>query len=446
MKYIVSISSSSSSFIISLISLIVVIIIVYIKRSKISFTFKQLYNFVMSIFGSLNPLNLVGAVGGVGVPYQCPKDRFQQGALCYNKSDVPGGYDWSGASALGQITKICPDISKQAVPAITVDNCSYEQKPYPLQCPDNLQQSGLLCYDKCPSDKPNNVAGVCWPNCPNGFIDFGAGCTKPESYGNGVGYVPKLNDCPPRSHSGAADDCYADVVDREDGVNGAETWGSHRDKDDGCSWNRHIESSVCFRACPQGYFGRSYERCAANGADSFGVMRRVLDRGTHCDNDDQNIAGLCYKKCRSGFHYVGGNVCSPDCPSGYTDSGVSCTKNTSNVALRHGIDTCPKDHSYKSGALCYDAPVKNQWWEFKCMAGNCNLARDPKWPTPYTLFQGHSCPDDHPDDEGNSGLCYQKPPSYYKYTAPNTPIPFENCGLGLCHKPFLTSSIPLTTS
>lgn len=422
---IISISSSSSFSSICIIMILIMFIFIKLKRSKISFTFKQLYNFFMSIIGSLNPLNLVGSVGGVGVPYQCPKDRFQQGALCYNKSDVPDGYDWSGPSALGQITKKCPDISRQAVPAVTLLNCSYEQTPYPLQCPDDLQQSGLLCYDKCPADKPNNVAGVCWPNCPNGFTDFGVGCTKPASYGNGVGYVPKLNDCPDDSYD-VAGTCWKH--------NYKTSWGSIR-----CSGPQ--KDAVCGAFGCGGAYG--YNDCYST--DFPYVYKNIGDRGNHCDNDDQNVAGLCYKKCRSGFHYVGGNVCSPDCPSGYTDSGVSCTKNTSTTTLRHGIDTCPRDHSYKSGALCYDAPVKNQWWEFKCMAGNCNLARDPKWPTPYTLFQGHSCPDDHPDDEGNSGLCYQKPPNYYKYTAPNTPIPFEKCGLGLCSKPFLTSSIPLTT-
>lgn len=413
-----SISSSflSSSFSCLIIVVIITILYMKLKGSHTNLSFKKIYDFIMSIVLSINPLNLVGSVGGVGVPYQCPKDRYQQGALCYNKSDVPDGYDWSGNSALGQVTKICPDISNQAAPAVTVDNCSYEQTPYALQCPDDLQQSGLLCYDKCPADKPNNVAGVCWPNCPDGFTDFGAGCTKPAPQLNGAGYIPRLNDCPDGSYD-VAGTCWQH--------NYKTSWGSV-----GCTGGRGFQI--------QGY-GDCYR------SDFPYVYKNIGDRGTHCDNDDQNIAGLCYKKCSSGFHYVGGNICSPDCPSGYTDSGVSCTKNTSTVALKHGIDTCPKDHPYKSGALCYDAPVQNQWWTFNCMAGNCNLARDPKFPTPYTLFQGHSCPDDKPDDEGNSGLCYPNPPSYYTYSDPDTPIPFENCGLGLCHKPFFTSSIPLSS-
>jgi len=35
---------------------------------------------------------------------------------------------------------------------------------------------------------------------------------------------------------------------------------------------------------------------------------------------------IIYPKCREGFHNVGCCVCSPDCPEGWTDIGVSCKK------------------------------------------------------------------------------------------------------------------------
>jgi hypothetical protein len=51
------------------------------------------------------------------------------------------------------------------------------------------------------------------------------------------------------------------------------------------------------------------------------------------------VAGLCYKKCKSGYHYLGGNLCEPDggpgikvtspqrmnCPSGSTATISGCT-------------------------------------------------------------------------------------------------------------------------
>lgn len=378
-SYILSSSSSVISFIIS------IIILIFIFQYR-DYNLQSIYNFIISVISSLLPTNNIG-VAGTGVPYVCPSDYYQQGLLCYKKKDVPDGYDWTGDAAIGQITKTCPNIDNQPANAYTINNCSYQQTPYPLQCSSNLQQSGLLCYDKCPADKPNNIDGICWPNCPDGFTDFGVGCTKPSSYGNGVGYIPTLNACPNGSH---------DVA--------------------GTCWTNNFPWTVSVN---------------------------IGDRGSSCNNSDTNIAGLCYAKCKPGFHSVGGNICSPNCPDGWTDSGVSCTKPTTSVIIRNGIDTCPPDHPNKEGALCYDYPVKNKLWEYTCIAGNCNLARNPLWPTPYSLLQTHSCPSDHPDDEGNSGLCYPKPPNYYTIESPTVSTPYENCGLGLCSKPYFTSSEPI---
>ncbi len=35
-----------------------------------------------------------------------------------------------------------------------------------------------------------------------------------------------------------------------------------------------------------------------------------------------------YPKCQSGFHAVGCCVCSPTCPDGMNDIGISCGKNS----------------------------------------------------------------------------------------------------------------------
>lgn len=112
--------------------------------------------------------------------------------------------------------------------------------------------------------------------------------------------------CPPRSDTKwwSAGDCIADgPVDREDSRNDGETLGIHADDKpggrDGCSWNRHREGILCFRDCPNGYYGRATEKCWANGADSFGVMKRSSDRW-QCpppgNTTHTKLAGLfCYK-------------------------------------------------------------------------------------------------------------------------------------------------------
>jgi hypothetical protein len=111
--------------------------------------------------------------------------------------------------------------------------------------------------------------------------------------------------CPNHSYENWAGDCMGIAVDREDGRNEAEArWFKANDLKwsqekghyrDGCSWNRHEEAGVCFRSCPSGTFGRAYEKCFPNGADSFGVLKRLSDRW-HCPNKKYpNKRGLfCY--------------------------------------------------------------------------------------------------------------------------------------------------------
>lgn len=35
---------------------------------------------------------------------------------------------------------------------------------------------------------------------------------------------------------------------------------------------------------------------------------------------------MFYPKCKPGFHSFGCCICTPDCPDGWTDIGVSCKK------------------------------------------------------------------------------------------------------------------------
>jgi hypothetical protein len=74
---------------------------------------------------------------------------------------------------------------------------------------------------------------------------------------------------------------------------------------------------------------------------------------------DEHGAGNCeksglivYPKCRANFHAVGCCVCSPDCPGGMTDTGVSCTKKSQGRGAGIPIHACA-DNMDKDGALCY---------------------------------------------------------------------------------------------
>ena len=60
--------------------------------------------------------------------------------------------------------------------------------------------------------------------------------------------------------------------------------------------------------------------------------RQTYDRGvgkipTECPAGKVNNAGLCYDPCISGFSDKGTATCTRDCPSGYTDTGLTCHYN-----------------------------------------------------------------------------------------------------------------------
>jgi hypothetical protein len=40
----------------------------------------------------------------------------------------------------------------------------------------------------------------------------------------------------------------------------------------------------------------------------------------------EQVGAIVYPKCKSGFYAIGSNICSPVCPTGMQDIGVSCKK------------------------------------------------------------------------------------------------------------------------
>lgn len=61
---------------------------------------------------------------------------------------------------------------------------------------------------------------------------------------------------------------------------------------------------------------------------------------------------MAYPTCKEGFTPFGGNVCTPVCPSGMTDIGVSCAKQT--YIRTAATATCAPGQVYEAG-LCYVA-------------------------------------------------------------------------------------------
>ncbi len=60
---------------------------------------------------------------------------------------------------------------------------------------------------------------------------------------------------------------------------------------------------------------------------------------------------MFYPKCKPGFHPVGCCVCSPDCPTGMSDIGVSCQKQS--YGRTAGTSMLCAPGLEQNGALCY---------------------------------------------------------------------------------------------
>ena len=149
-------------------------------------------------------------------------------------------------------------------------------------------KEGARCYDKCRSGYSSGGL-ICYQNC-NGFgRNDGAYCAKPGSYGRGAGRSPCT------------------------GCSGCSK----------CGW----------RGCS-----------GCSGCSDCSTKR--------CRGDEQGHGALCYPKCRGGYHNVGCCTCSPNCPSGMKDIGVSCEKKKYGRGGGHGM-SCASNVPSKEAGLCY---------------------------------------------------------------------------------------------
>jgi hypothetical protein len=120
---------------------------------------------------------------------------------------------------------------------------------------------------------------------------------------------------------------------------------------------------VCWASCPSGYRddGAFCAKPAAYGRGGgypwkFGDGLNLNKAQSRCENDNpqgcEKNGEIIYPKCRGGFHATGCCICSPDCPAGFSDMGVSCTK----PSYGRGAGTIPKNCSggkENQGGLCY---------------------------------------------------------------------------------------------
>lgn len=144
-----------------------------------------------------------------------------------------------------------------------------------------------------------------------------------------------------------------------------------------CGPNEEKDGALCYPKCKSGYSGvgpvcwsgcpsdftdtgahclkpKAYGRGAGYpwkfGDKAFsldGARKRCKKAHGRCEKHGEII----YPKCRAGFSPAGCCICSPKCPSGMTDIGVSCEKKS--YGRGAGRPMSCKSHEVQKGALCY---------------------------------------------------------------------------------------------
>ena len=159
-----------------------------------------------------------------------------------------------------------------------------------------------------------------------------------ESYGRGVGTIPTR--CGPGQENQAGL-CYGSCQAGMNGV-GPVCWGT-------CPAGYTDHGVGCTKPGPYGR-GAGYPWKFGDALNDSGMMSRCeADHGRgRCEKN----GAMAYPKCKPGFHNVGCCTCSPDCPSGFTDTGIACTKPSYGRGAGTIPTSCDGGAQYDAG-LCY---------------------------------------------------------------------------------------------
>jgi len=99
------------------------------------------------------------------------------------------------------------------------------------------------------------------------------------------------------------------------------------------------DAALCYNRCREGFHGVGpvcWGSCPTGYSDDGGTCRRdvhIVTKSSYgrgigtvpgCGEKEYD-AGLCYNRCREGFHGVG-PVCWGSCPTGYSDDGGTCRR------------------------------------------------------------------------------------------------------------------------
>jgi hypothetical protein len=165
-------------------------------------------------------------------------------------------------------------------------------------------------------------------------------CWK-DSYGRGVGEVPSA--CPDGwERTGADLLCYPKCSSGFYGV-GPVCWQD-------CPADFRNDGAFCAKPGPYGR-GAGYPWKFGDSLDDSSMFERC-ERDHGRGNCEKNGL-IVYPRCKPSFHNEGCCVCSPNCPQGMTDIGVSCAKQSYGRGVGQG-GLCPTGQEQDfQGGLCY---------------------------------------------------------------------------------------------
>lgn len=120
-----------------------------------------------------------------------------------------------------------------------------------------------------------------------------------------------------------------------------------------CGTDEKGIATFCYKNCPAGFRDDGLY-CGKPAAYGRGAGYVIWDEAK-CKRENpigcEKWGAIWYPKCKPNFHNVGGNICSPDCPQGWEDIGVSCKKPNYAREVKP-LQTCAPGLE-QSGALCY---------------------------------------------------------------------------------------------
>jgi len=225
-------------------------------------------------------------------------------------------------------------------------NAGTPRRPAPASCPPNYNDDGATC-------RLNNILA------------------KP-SYGRGVGTVPTVCGA---GHELDAGLCYPTCQAGYHGV-GPVCW-------QGCPGGFRDDGAYCAKPAPYGR-GAGYPWQFGDAPFDLGGARRRCERDNPGGCEQNGL--LYYPRCRASFHAFGCCVCTPDCPAGMADIGVSCQKHSYGRGVGTVPTSCDGGKQYDAG-LCYTpcragfVGVGPVCWEQSCPAGyadhGATCYRDP---------------------------------------------------------------------